>query len=90
MPAFAGMTMIERLGGYGVFGANGVELMNRSFVSFAALAAVALAGPVGAAETYKFETPTPPGVSAPDTLDTRFGTLHFFGGFPDAASVRRL
>ena len=32
----------------------------------------------------------PPGVASPDTVDTRLGTLHFFGGFPDAASVEKL
>ena len=43
-----------------------------------------------AAPEFKFSTPTPPGVASPDTLDTRFGTLHFFGGFPDPASVDKL
>jgi hypothetical protein len=38
----------------------------------------------------KYETPAPPGVAIPDTLDTRIGTLHFFGGFPDAASAAKL
>jgi hypothetical protein len=31
--------------------------------------------------------PIPPGVAAPDTVDTRFGTLHFFDGVPDQAST---
>jgi hypothetical protein len=42
------------------------------------------------ADTYKYETPAPPGVAIPDTLDTRIGTLHFFGGFPDAATADKL
>jgi hypothetical protein len=42
------------------------------------------------ADTYKYETPAPPGVAIPDTLDTRIGTLHFFGGFPDAATTEKL
>jgi hypothetical protein len=32
----------------------------------------------------------PPGVASPDTVHTRLGTLHFFGDFPDAASVEKL
>lgn len=32
----------------------------------------------------------PPGVAAPDTIEIRFGTLHFFDGFPEKASVDEL
>ena len=32
----------------------------------------------------------PPGVAVPDMVETRFGTLKFFGGFPDKASVDKL
>jgi len=39
---------------------------------------------------YKFTTPIPPGIAIPDTLETRFGTLNFFGGFPDKASTDKL
>ena len=42
------------------------------------------------AQQYQYQTPMPPGIAAPDSLDTRFGTLHFFGGFPDKASVDKL
>jgi hypothetical protein len=42
------------------------------------------------AEQYKYETPMPPGVLMPDTLETRFGTLKFSGGFPDKASIEKL
>jgi hypothetical protein len=38
----------------------------------------------------KYSTPMPPGVAIPDKVETRFGTLHFFGGFPDQASVDKL
>ena len=48
-----------------------------------------LTGPPSSPE-FKFSTPMPPGVASPDTVDTRFGALHFFGGFPDAASVDKL
>ncbi len=39
---------------------------------------------------YKFSTPMSPGVASPDTVETRFGTLKFFGGFPDAASAEKI
>jgi hypothetical protein len=42
------------------------------------------------AQGYKYETPTPPGIASPDTIETRFGTLKFFGGFPDQASTDKL
>jgi hypothetical protein len=39
---------------------------------------------------FKYSTPTPPGIASPDKVETRFGTLNFFDGFPDKASVERL
>jgi hypothetical protein len=44
----------------------------------------------GAAQQYKYTTSIPPGVAAPDTLDTRFGTLHFIDGVPDQDSTAKL
>ena len=38
----------------------------------------------------KFSTPNPPGVYSPDKVETRFGTLNFFDGFPDKASAEKL
>jgi len=43
-----------------------------------------------AAPEYKYSTPLPSGVVSPDKVETRFGTLKFFDGFPDAASVEKL
>ena len=40
--------------------------------------------------TYKMTTPIPPGIESPDKVETRLGTLRFFGGFPDQASVDKL
>lgn len=42
------------------------------------------------AKQYKYSTPMPPGVATPAIIDTRLGTLTFFGGFPDPASVDKL
>lgn len=38
--------------------------------------------------TYKYTTPIPPGIETPDTVETRIGTLRFFDGFPDDATVQ--
>jgi hypothetical protein len=39
---------------------------------------------------FKFSTSMPSGVAAPDTVETRIGTLRFFDGFPDKASSDKL
>jgi len=39
---------------------------------------------------YKYSTPMPPGIASPDKVETRFGTLNFFDGFPDKASAEKL
>lgn len=63
--------------------------MNFSFLSVVASAALIAMGSASAAE-FKFTTPMPPGVLAPDTIETRLGTLKMFGGFPDQDSVQKL
>jgi hypothetical protein len=34
-------------------------------------------------------TAIPPGIAAPDKIETRLGTLKFFDGFPDDATVQK-
>lgn len=46
--------------------------------------------PPSSARQYRYTTPMPPGVAAPNTVQTRLGVLHFFDGFPDKASVDKL
>jgi hypothetical protein len=41
-------------------------------------------------KTYKMTTPVPPNIPIPDKVETRFGTLNFFDGFPDQASTAKL
>lgn len=41
-------------------------------------------------QMFKFETPIPPGIAAPDQVETRLGTLRFFGGFPDKATAEKV
>jgi hypothetical protein len=38
----------------------------------------------------KMTTTVPPGIASPNTVETRLGTLRFFDGFPDNASVEKL
>ena len=38
----------------------------------------------------KMTTDIPPGIAIPDTVETRLGTLKFFDGFPDNATVEKL
>ena len=38
----------------------------------------------------KMTTVVPPGIASPDKVETRLGTLRFFDGFPDNASVEKL
>jgi hypothetical protein len=42
------------------------------------------------AQQYKMQTPIPPGIASPDKVETRLGTLKFFDGFPDKATVEAL
>lgn len=42
------------------------------------------------AKHYKMTTTIPTGIESPDKVETRLGTLHFFDGFPDDASVEKL
>jgi hypothetical protein len=39
---------------------------------------------------YKYSTPIPPGIAAPDQVKTRFGALNFQGGVPDQASTEKI
>jgi hypothetical protein len=42
------------------------------------------------AKPYKMTTDIPPGIAMPDKVETRLGTLRFFDGFPDEATVEKL
>src|SRR5512139_1984178 len=64
----------------------------RVTISLALIFLVAVAAFLGSstAAEYKMSTPTPPGIASPDKVETRFGTLNFFDGFPDAPSVEKI
>jgi hypothetical protein len=40
--------------------------------------------------SYKMTTPIPEGIAVPNQVDSRLGTLNFFDGFPDDATVEKL
>ena len=42
------------------------------------------------ADAPKMTTEIPPGITTPDKVDTRLGTLKFEGGYPDAATVEKV
>jgi hypothetical protein len=61
------------------------------------LVATALAGPLAMATAnaqtppkMKMTTPIPPSITTPDSVDTPIGTLKFFDGFPDDATVQKV
>src|SRR4051794_22352642 len=54
-------------------------------VSLMGLSAISAKAP-----QYKMQTPIPPGIPPPDKVETRLGTLKFFDGFPDKATVEKL
>lgn len=54
----------------------------------ALMASVALSAASVSAEDYKYQTQMPPGVAAPDSVDTRLGTLKLDSGYPDDATAQ--
>jgi hypothetical protein len=42
------------------------------------------------ASKMKMTTPIPPGITTPDSVETRLGTLKFHDGFPDDATVKKV
>jgi hypothetical protein len=61
------------------------------------LAIAALSGALGLTTAQaqrppkmKMTTPIPPAITTPDSVDTRLGTLKFFDGFPDDATVEKV
>lgn len=47
-----------------------------------------LAAHAADAREYKYQTKIPPEITVPDAVDTRLGTLKYFDGTPDAATVQ--
>ncbi|QQO32549.1 DUF1254 domain-containing protein [Bradyrhizobium diazoefficiens] len=64
--------------------------MKPTLSAFSALSLIALLVLPADAQQYKYETPMPPGVASPSSVETRLGTLKFFDGFPDNATAQKL
>ena len=64
--------------------------MHKRPVLLALMASAALSATSASAETYKYQTQTPPGVATPDSVETRLGTLKFDSGYPDDATARTI
>jgi hypothetical protein len=66
--------------------------MRKLIVPLVLGAGLALLGSPAVAQqpTYKYSTPTPPGVAFPDKSETRLGTLRFTDGYPDDATAQKL
>jgi hypothetical protein len=71
-----------------------MKTSRRSFIKGALASASALMLFAGRAisiafaqQRYKINTPIPASIPIPDHLETRLGTLHFFAGFPDKATI---
>ena len=67
-----------------------MKLTGTTRVLAAALACALAAATMQAQPTPKKITPIPPGIAAPERVETRFGALDFFDGFPSDASVQKL
>ncbi|HEY8337942.1 MAG TPA: DUF1254 domain-containing protein [Tardiphaga sp.] len=64
--------------------------MKQTAFATAALLFLACASAPANAQQYKMQTPIPPGIASPDKVETRLGTLKFFDGFPDKATVEKV
>ncbi len=58
----------------------------------AGMLAFALCAPTVHAQNapkMKMTTPVPPGITTPDSVETRLGTLRFTDGFPDDSTIEK-
>ena len=62
--------------------------MKKQFVVATALCA--LSAQAQNAPKMKMTTDIPPQITTPDSVETRLGTLRFFDGFPDDATVEKV
>ena len=69
---------------------NGAGIMKRVVLALSALCLMAFLAIPANAQQYKMEAPIPSGIASPDKVETRLGTLKFFDGFPDKATVEKL
>jgi hypothetical protein len=64
-----------------------------AFLATMLMSVLALTAVLALAQTppkMKMTTDIPPGITTPDSVETRLGTLKFFDGFPDDATVEKV
>src|SRR5580704_16367801 len=59
-------------------------------IAFALITATAISTQAQTPPKMKMTTPIPPSITTPDSVDTPIGTLKFFDGFPDDATVQKV
>ncbi|RYH09791.1 DUF1254 domain-containing protein [Tropicimonas sp. IMCC6043] len=64
--------------------------MRHSLAILGLVATAGLPATMARAEDYTYQTDMPPGVAAPDTVETRLGTLKFNYGYPDDQTAQIL
>ena len=68
--------------------------LNKVMSTSMALAAVMILSFAASGRTgsprFKMTTDMPPGIASSDKVETRLGTLNFFDGFPDDATVEKI
>jgi hypothetical protein len=64
--------------------------MKRIALAVSAVSLMAVLAIPANAQQYKMQAPIPSGIASPDKVETRLGTLKFFDGFPDKATVEKL
>jgi hypothetical protein len=69
-----------------------METTRRQILAAAALVGVLVATTAQAqtAPKMKMTTDIPPEITTPDSVETRLGTLKFFDGFPDQATIDKV
>jgi len=67
-----------------------VKSIKHLLASVLVFAVAATTAQAQTAPKMKMSTEVPPGIAIPDEVNTRLGTLRFFDGFPDDATVDKL
>jgi hypothetical protein len=62
----------------------------KALLLIAVLGSTFVASMATAQTTPKYSAKVPPSITTPDTVETRIGTLKFFDGLPDAATVQKV
>ena len=67
-----------------------MRTMKKTLIGSVTVLTALLAVTARAADKPKMATEIPPDITTPDSVDTRLGTLRFFDGLPDKATVEKL